>query len=343
MRKPRLAVPVDEIVSTSLLRRPAAHFALAALFVITACLVVLRSRAFAVNPDVAAWGVTFDLTITIPLLYWFFVVRRKLAGALTLATLFVICTMVAAALIPRPQQSFLHDLKYLVAALEVVLITTAVRRLGKGEGRMASLLLSEAAMMQYALTGWWRKPERVDGRAITFHERSGWGSIVACAIVLIASEGIAAHLFLATWNPKIAWAWTALDVWAALWFLGDYHALRLRRSWLGEDALHLRVGMRWSATIALANIESIEPYATAEGSGRHILEGSGRHILKIAFLDEPRWLITLREPVVVNGIAGIRKTIRALALLPDDDAEQFVSDVRRACESHPSATRAAHP
>jgi hypothetical protein len=332
MRKPPRAVPVDEIVSTSLLRRPAAHFALAALFVMTACIVVLRSRAFAASPDVAAWGVTFDLTITIPLLYWFFVVRRKLAGPLTLATLFVVCTMVATALIPRPQQFFLHDLKYLVAALEVVLITTAVRRLGKGEGRMASMLLSEAAMMQYALTGWWRKPERVDGRAITFHERSGWGSIVACAIVLIASEGIAAHLFLATWNPKIAWAWTALDVWGVLWFLGDYHALRLRRSWLGGDALHLRVGMRWSATIELANIESIEP----------IREWTKRcDVLKIAFLDEPRWLITLREPVIVNGIAGIRKTVRALALLPDD--EQFVSDVQRAYESNPSGPRAAHP
>lgn len=309
-------------MSTSLLRRPAAHFALAALFVMTACLVVLRSRAFAANPDVAAWGVTFDLTITIPLLYWFFVVRRKHAGPLTLATLFVVCTIVASALIPRPQQFFLHDLKYLVAALEVVLITTAVRRLGRGEGRMASLLLSEAAMMQYALTGWWRKPERVDGRAITFHERSGWGSIVACAIVLIASEGIAAHLFLATWSTNAAWAWTALDVWGALWLLGDYHALRLRRSWLGGDALQLRVGMRWNVTIALSNIASIEPIR--EWKKR-------RGVLKVAMLDEPRWLITLREPVVVHGIAGIRKEIRALALLPDDD--QFVSDLQRACES----------
>jgi hypothetical protein len=317
-------------VSTSLLRRPSARFALAALFVLTACVLVLRSRAFAANPDVAAWGVTFDLTITIPLLYWFFVVRPRHASPLTLATLFVVCTMLAALLIPRSQQFFLHDLKYFVAVLEVVLIATAVRRVGRGEGRMASLMISEAAVMQYALTGWWRKPERVDGRAITFHERSGWGSIVACAIVLIASEGIAAHLFLATWNAKAAWAWTALDVWGALWLLGDYHALRLRRSWLGDDALHLRAGMRWSATIAFHNIASIEP--VREWKKR-------RDALKIAMLDEPRWLITLREPVVAHGIAGIRKTIRAVALLPDDDG--WISDVQRACERYRAAAPAA--
>ena len=317
-------------MSTSLLRRPSARFALAALFVLTACVLVLRSRAFAANPDVAAWGVTFDLTITIPLLYWFFVVRPRHASPLTLATLFVVCTMLAALLIPRSQQFFLHDLKYFVAVLEVVLIATAVRRVGRGEGRMASLMISEAAVMQYALTGWWRKPERVDGRAITFHERSGWGSIVACAIVLIASEGIAAHLFLATWNAKAAWAWTALDVWGALWLLGDYHALRLRRSWLGDDALHLRAGMRWSATIAFHNIASIEP--VREWKKR-------RDALKIAMLDEPRWLITLREPVVAHGIAGIRKTIRAVALLPDDDG--WISDVQRACETYRGAAPAA--
>lgn len=317
-------------MSTSLLRRPSARFALAALFVLTACVLVLRSRAFAANPDVAAWGVTFDLTITIPLLYWFFVVRPRHASPLTLATLFVVCTMLAALLIPRSQQFFLHDLKYFVAVLEVVLIATAVRRVGRGEGRMASLMISEAAVMQYALTGWWRKPERVDGRAITFHERSGWGSIVACAIVLIASEGIAAHLFLATWNAKAAWAWTALDVWGALWLLGDYHALRLRRSWLGDDALHLRAGMRWSATIAFHNIASIEP--VREWKKR-------RDALKIAMLDEPRWLITLREPVVAHGIAGIRKTIRTVALLPDDDG--WISDVQRACERYRAAAPAA--
>lgn len=317
-------------MSTSVLGRPSARFALAALFVLGACVAVLRSRAFATNPDVAAWGVTFDLTITIPLLYWWFVVRPKHAGALTLGSLFVVCTMVAALLVPRPQQSFLHDLKYLVAALEVVLIATAVRRLGRGEGRMSALLTSEAAMMSYALTGWWRKPERVEGRAVTFHQRSGWGSIVACMLVLIAAEGLAAHLFLATWSAKAAWGWTFLDVWAALWLVGDYHALRLRRTWLGDDALHLRVGMRWTATIPLANIASIEPIREWKKQ---------RGVLRVAMLDDPRWLIALHEPVIAHGLAGIRREIRALAVLPDDD--DFVSAASSAASSYRAESREA--
>jgi hypothetical protein len=316
-------------VITSLLRRPSARFVLSALVVLTACVVVLHSRAFAADPDVRAWGVTFDLTITIPLLYWLFVVRPRHAGALTLASVFIACTMVTALVIPRSQQAFLHDLKYLVAALEVVLIATAFRR-----PRLAALITSEATILYYALFAWRKEPERVDGRAVTFHERSGWGSIVACAIVLIASEGIAAHIFLSTWSVKAAWTWTFLDVWGALWLVGDYQALRLRRSFVDNGALHLRVGMRWNATIALANIASIAAIQSES-------EWKRRDVLRVAMIDEPRWLITLHEPVVAQGIAGIRKTIRALALLPDDD--QFVSDVSNAVSSSPAAARAALP
>jgi len=312
---------------TILFRRPAARFALAALVVLSACVLILRSRAFAADPDVRAWGVTFDLTITIPLLYWFFVVRPRRASPLTLASVFIVCTMAAALLVPRSQQFFLHDLKYLVAALEVVLIATAMRR-----PRLAALITSEATILYYALFTWRKAPEHVDGRAVTFHERSGWGSVVACVIVLIASEGIAAHLFLATWSVKAAWAWTFLDVWGALWLAGDYQALRLRRSFVDSEALHLRIGMRWTATIALSNIASIEAVRSES-------EWKRRDVLRVAMLDEPRWLVTLHEPVVAQGLAGIKKTIRAVALLPDDD--RFVSDALSGGASCPAAARAA--
>lgn len=42
-------------------------------------------------------------------------------------------------------------------------------------------------------------------------------------------------------------------------------------------------------------------------------------MLKVAILDSPQWLVTLREPVTAHGMAGLRKEIRALALLPDQN------------------------
>ena len=46
---------------------------------------------------------------------------------------------------------------------------------------------------------------------------------------------------------------------ADILLIGDYHALRLRRTTLGDDALELRYGLRATATIPYANIAAVEP------------------------------------------------------------------------------------
>ena len=296
-----------------------APFLLSAAFVFAICTLLVRSQAFARNPDVAAWGITFDLTITVPLLYWFFVVRTKKAPAITLAPVFVLCTFAAMALLPRGQQQFVRDLgRFAVPLAEIAVVAGIVHRIRRGRGtnaienRVFDVVESELLMVVYAFAGWRMKPAAVEGRAITFHERSGWGTILAAIFVLIAAEGIGMHLLLGMWTPYAAWAWTALDIWGAIWLLGDYHALRLRRSSLTDDALNIRLGLRWSVSIPLSAIESILPI-------REESEWKRRDVLKLAMLEEPRWLVVLREPVVVKGLAGLRKEVHALAMLPDDD------------------------
>jgi hypothetical protein len=317
-------------------------FVLSASFVITACALLVRTEAFMRNADMAAWGVTFDLTITVPLLYWFFVVRPRKAPAMTLAPVFMICTILAAAVVPRANQQFLRDLsRFAVPAAELLLIGAIVHRLRRGSGenairrvlgdnRIADLVESELMMLAYAFGGWWMKPAEPEGRAITFHERSGWGTILAGILVLLTAEGLGMHLLLGQWSTTAAWVWTALDLWAAAWLLGDYHAMRLRRSDLTADSLHLRLGMRWQLSVPLTSIESIEAVGSEE-------EWKRRGVLKAAMLDEPRWLVTLREPMVARGIAGLRKEVRAIAMLPDED--DAISGLRTAVSA--AGTRAA--
>ena len=306
------------------LRAPSVRFFLSASFVIAICALLVRSQLFAMNPDIAAWGVTFDLTITVPLLYWFFVVRAGKAPALTIAPVFVVATLAASLLVPRGHQQFLRDLgRVAVPLAEVALLGAVAWRLrrvrGKnairellGDTRVADVVESEVLVFRYAFTGWRSEPEAVDGRPITFHQRSGWPVILAGILLLIAAEGLGMHLLLARWSPTAAWTWTAFDLWAAIWLLGDCNALRLHRSYLTNDTLHIRLGLRWSVSIPLSSIASIEEV-------REEKQWKRKDVLKVAILEEPRWLITLREPMIAHGLAGIRKEIRAVALLPDDD------------------------
>ena len=291
---------------SSILRAPAVRFAFSSLLVVVACATVLRIQAGSANSAVAAWGATFDLTITIPLLYWFFVVRTGKAGPLSIAPVFIAGTLLAVMLIPRGEQHFVRQLRvFVVPAAEIMLLTT----IGQRSRRIAGLVKSELAMFYYAFCCWRKKAE---ARGTTFHERSGWPSIVVCIIVLIVAESIGMHFFLRMWKPSAAWIWTGLDLWAIVWLLGDYHALRLRPTTVDSEALNLQFGMRWNVRIPLENIESIREIRE-EG------EWKRRDVLRVAILDEPRWLITLREPLVAHGLAGFEKTIRALALLPDND------------------------
>lgn len=297
---------------------PARLFALIALSIVAVCAVIARSHT--PNIDVAAWGVTFDLTLTIPLVWYFVVVRGGAARPVTLIPVFVVCVALAAAVIPRGEQQFLHDLRYLSAPLEMVTLFLLAKRLSKvrdvegatramfGNSRAGDFVSAELSILWYALFCWRRQPTE---EGITVHKRNGWGTIVACILMMIGFESIGMHLLVQQWSVKAAWIVTALDLYGALWLIGDYHALRLRPTYVADGILHLRYGLRWNADIPLEQIEAIDEV-------RSEAEWKRQGILKMAMLDEPKFLLRLKEPVTVNGLAGIRRTIHAVAILPDD-------------------------
>ena len=302
------------------LRSPAALFTLVALSIAIVEIAVVRSALFARNPDIAAWGVTFDLTITIPLLYWFLLVRTGHARAVSLAPVFVVCTSAAAVILPRSNQAFLHQLRWVAAPLEILtiglLVASVWRRRPDGvrERIVGGVVTTELAILYYALFSWRAEPDIPAGAiAITTHKRSGWGTVVVCFIVLIAFESIGLHILVQHWSVKWAWFFTAMDVYGALWLIGDYHALRLRPTLIRENEIELRHGMRLNATIARDNIASVEPIANEAQWKR-------KGTAKLALLDEPKYLIRLREPVIAEALAGFKKQIDAIAILPDDAA-----------------------
>src|SRR5258708_2913682 len=109
-------------------RRPAHVFMLAAIVITTICWLILRSHLFTPNPDLGAWGVTFDLTLTIPLVYYFLVVRGGHARPITIAPVFVLGVAVAARLVPPGLHDFVRQLRWVAAPLEIVTLVLIVMR-----------------------------------------------------------------------------------------------------------------------------------------------------------------------------------------------------------------------
>jgi hypothetical protein len=289
-------------------------FALASFTIVVMAAITFRSAAYARNADILAWAFTFDLTLTIPLMYYAFVVRPEIARPITMIPVFVICVAIARVMVPHEQQQFLHDMRFLTVPLDLITMFLVARRLARtgktGNGIVDRIVGSEVAILRYGLFAW-RQP---DAPGFTVHKRNDWGTIVICFVVAILAESLGVHLLVQHWSVKAAWIVTALDLYGILWLIGDYHALRLHVTTIEDGVLHLRYGMRWNADIPLANIAAIRPAPA---------DWKRKGVLKVAMLDEPALLIELREPVTANGLMGITRRIEAIAILPDDP-EEFV-------------------
>jgi hypothetical protein len=311
--------------------------------------VLVRTQVFAAHPDVLAWAFTFDLTISLPLFWWFFAVRTGRASAVTLIPLFVISVAVAARIIPTAQHSFVDQLRYIAAPLDLVTIALVVRRVARirriegsgdpvgrieracaeifGKGYAGRAVAFEIAIIYYAFSGWRKRAPA----GFTVHQRSGWGTVVGVFIFLIGVESIGAHLVVQMWSVTAAWIVSMLDIYGVFWLLGDFQALRLRPTRIENNTLVLNYGLRWHAGIPLSAIAAIEP---VHGEADWKRKG----ILKMAMLDEPRLLVRFVAPQTMNGLAGITRTFDAIAILADDDTG-FADALRAAMPaSCPAAT-----
>lgn len=316
------------------LRRPSALLFWAfAGSILAICAVMARTPVFQRAPDLVAYGTTFDLCLTIPILYYFLVVRRRGSHPASVIPIFALGALAARYVVPRPYHDFLRALAPLGSALEVVvlaLIVGRVRRAGEslraggpsdaidrigiaadaifGGGRVAGAVAAEATIAWYALFSWRRRAD--PERGITFYRVSGWSTVLAVLMLLIAAEGSAAHFMLARWSTRAAWTFTVLDIYTVFWLLGDFRALKLRPTTFDGETLRLRFGLRWWADVKASNISRVVRVAPGAFP-------KAKDVLRFSMLDEPSHAIEFREPVLASGMLGLSRRVRAVGVLPD--------------------------
>lgn len=146
---------------TASIRRPGALFALVSLTIVTVAVVLFRSASYARHAEALAWGLTFDLTVTIPLAYWFLLVRTGRARPVTIAPVFVLCVAVASHVVPAGQREALHLLRWVAAPLDLLTLWLVARRLARGSGTGSKVLdrivAMELKLLRYGLVSWRKK------------------------------------------------------------------------------------------------------------------------------------------------------------------------------------------
>ena len=164
-------------------------------------------------------------------------------------------------------------------------------------------------------------PEPAEGRFFA-RERSGYGLLVAGVGVATAVEIVPVHLLLSHfWTPIAGWIATGLGAsTAAVWIVGDWQAVRRMPTELADDALKMRVGLRWRVDVPYGIDRVGAPGGVVGGEGRGRAPGvSGGSAERTA------WSCARRSTAV--GPYGIRKEVERIALLVDEPA-RFETAVR---------------
>jgi hypothetical protein len=290
---------------------------------------IVGSAMFARAPEVLAAGVTFDLTVTATLAVWWLGGRRGgLRWWFAVVTLSWGIAMARAHVPHAPLRALLVAggiLEWVAYGWLAIRLRRVIRagRAAHGAGpnvgpievvtagfqaagmpaRLAAILASEVAVVWLAVTGWFQRP-----RAGFTMRSSGWILFAGVLGFVIAVETAGLHIILDMWKPWLAWVSTISSAYALLWLVGDAQMIRLYPVALTGDALRVVIGIRWRVTIPLAEITEVSEMRTVP-----------RGALNLALI-EPTVLVTLRAPIEVVGLLGIRRRADRIALTIDEPA-----------------------
>jgi len=324
---------------------PLLRFALLAT-VVYAVAILLGGRLPSVEGAAAlAAGITLDLAVVVPVLWYFVVVRRAAAPWPTIVPVVLASLFAASRIVPPAYHGTLTVLELAIVPAELALLgyvgwkaAGALRRARRSaraaadpftalhaaarevvpQPRLAAIAADEMSVVYGGLLSWGAKPP-AGPQWFTAYRQNAWVSVVVGLMFVFAAELFPVHLLVARWSDVGAWIMTALSVYGGLWFLADLQAMRLRPTRLDDDRLDVRVGLRWEVGVPIANLARIERIPAGVDPPPRTRE-ERRRTLKAVPVGDPTHRLTLHVPAIARGLYGFTKDVDAIDLVVDEPA-----------------------
>lgn len=167
--------------------------------------------------------------------------------------------------------------------------------------------------MSCTLVGWFQRFHNPSDSYIPFayHRTGGYAGLLGAFGFVAVCETVGLHVIVGHWSTVAAWIIMGVSIYSLLWLVGDYHALRLHPILLDPDHLYLRTGLRWRATLDLAQIAEL---CVASKQDKR-----AQGYINMGVWGEPRLVLVLRQPVIVRGLFGLQKQALRIGLTVDDE------------------------
>ena len=308
---------------------------------------VVHSPKFILHGNLISLAITIDLTIVIPLLYYFLIPRKLNISSITVLIVFFFCTLIATVLLPAQDQKYLNQIKYLLIFTELAITLYTIIKLGKiikeykshsqkqpdfvynltiamekvmGNFKIWPIVIGEISTIRYGFFFWLGEKEIKEGQKFfTTHKNSGYAAIWAIIFSVMLIETTGMHLLIRNWSPGLAVVITILSIYGIIFFISDLASIIKRPVVFNNNKLFFRIGTRWNAIIKPEIIQSVE-------SIRNFDKQKNKDTLNCALAGDPNIKITLTKPITFKSFYGIKKSSDKFVFNIDNEKE-FIDEI----------------
>jgi hypothetical protein len=309
--------------------------------IIILSLSISSSSLISQYPELAI-GITYDLTLTAPLLYLFLIWKTKIPNT-TVVPFFILSIIVASLIIPADQQIHLSFIKkWIIPIVEIGVMSfigfsvyktvKTFRAVNNKDADILTVLEKtseqvipipvlnkaiafEISAIYYAFFRW-RKPV-LGENSFTYHKKSGKITLYLAIIFIIGIETIVLHFIVARWSEIIAWILTISSAYVLLQIFAHLKAVYQRPIEIDDNRLFVRYGLFSGTEIELNNIRDVQSSFQMPEDKKGI-----KQVALLGELEQFNTKIHLHKESTFYGLYGKKDKFVTL-LLYVDEQEQF--------------------
>ncbi len=283
-----------------------------------------------------AIGVTLDLVVTIPLVYFLFIRKSKIPKT-TVVPVIILGVTIGTFLLPSHQQGTLEIFKTfalpLIELSVLAFVFIKVRRVIKSykaqehkadffaafqevcvdifPKKVIPFVSMEVAVFYYGFVAW--KKKELGPKEYSYHKNTATQAIMMALLFVVLIETIAFHYLLSGWNIYVAWVLTGLSIYTGFQIFGMARSLSKRPISQSENKLHLRYGILGEVDIPFSEIKSLE-LSEAEFEQKN----GFRKLSPLGDMEAHNVILHLKSEHVITSIYGSKKKAKSIAFAIDE-------------------------
>lgn len=310
------------------------------LLIIGIMVLIANSPVFNANPIELSIGITSDLLVTMPVVY-FLLIRKTNIPKTTVVLLLIIGVITCSLILPQKNQYYLDLFKvWTLPAVELSILSFLAYKVGKGIKRyklnipessdfftalkntcyeilpkgVVIPVVTEIAVIYYGFIHWKKRASK--SNEFTYHKTSGTVTLLIAILFVVAAETLVLHILLSMWSKAVAWALTVLSFYSGIQIFGFLKSILKRPIIIDNGKLYLRHGIMAETVVDLQDIDAIEI------SSKNIeLNNETRTLSILGELESHNIIIRLKTKNILVQLYGIKRPYKNLVLYVDDKIE----------------------